>query len=113
MRKEEDYAFNVKAAYLAAFSHPLRLQIVELLRRHERSVGVISKTLGCAQPTVSKHLALLRQQGVVATRQSGVTVYYRLADRAILHVLKLVSAVLHKKLVKSQHLLAQLSKDLP
>lgn len=113
MRKDDDFIFNVKAAYLAAFAHPLRLQVIELLRHREQSVGAISKALGSPQPTVSKHLALLRQQGVVSTRQSGVTVYYRVADTAILHVLKQVTAILRKKLEHSQRILNLLSKELP
>jgi ArsR family transcriptional regulator len=112
-KKEEDFVFSVKAAYLSGLSHPLRLQILDQLRTRERPVGEIAQILNTAQPTISKHLALLRQQGIVSTRQSGVSVYYRLTDREVLAVLKLVSAILRKKLEKSRQMLAELSKERP
>lgn len=111
MKRSNEFVFGMKAAYLAAFAHPLRLQVIEQLRHGERSVGAICKALGAAQPTVSKHLALLRQQGVVATRQSGVSIYYRLADRAVLGVLRQVSAILRAKLQTGQQVLEQLSRE--
>lgn len=113
MPKRTDFVFSMKAAYLGAFAHPLRLQVIELLRHKELSVGAISRATDTAQPTVSKHLALLRQQGVVSTRQAGVTVYYRLEDRAVLHFLKQVTGILRNKLQKSQRVLDHLSKELP
>jgi ArsR family transcriptional regulator len=108
-----EFAFNMKAGYLAAFSHPLRLQIIDALRHQSLSVNEISRRLRAPQPTVSKHLALLRQQGVVATRPAGVTVYYSLADREVLRFLRIISTILEKKLNKSQAVLAQLARERP
>jgi DNA-binding transcriptional ArsR family regulator len=111
-RPSEEFAFNMKAGYLGAFSHPLRLQIIDALRHEPLPVNEISRRLRSPQPTVSKHLALLRQQGVVSTRPAGVTVYYSLADREVLRFLRIVTTLLEKKLTKSQAVLAHLSKDL-
>lgn len=40
------------------------------------------------QSSLSQHLALLREQGVVATRRQGQTIYYRIADPAALRILE-------------------------
>ena len=112
-RPSDEFAFNMKAGYLGAFSHPLRLQIIDALRHDSLSVNEVSRRLRTPQPTVSKHLALLRQQGVVATRPAGVTVYYSLADREVLNFLRIVSTILEKKLNHSHALLAQLSRERP
>ena len=112
MPQHAEFAFSMKAGYLAVFGHPLRLQIIEALRHQALSVTEIARRLGSPQPTVSKHLALLRQQGVVETRPAGVTVYYSLADREVLKFLRIVTALLEKKLSKSQAVLSHLSKDL-
>jgi ArsR family transcriptional regulator len=113
MDRNKDFVFGMKAAYLAAFAHPIRLQIIELLRKRERSVGAIARALTSSQPSISKHLAILRQQGIVASRQDGVTVYYRVADDDVLHLLKQITRLLKTQLIKGQAVLNGLSKELP
>jgi DNA-binding transcriptional ArsR family regulator len=56
----------------------------------EASVGALAGAVGLSQPALSQHLALLRGQGLVATRKAAQTVYYRIADaraEALLRVL--------------------------
>jgi ArsR family transcriptional regulator len=110
--RDAEFAFNMKAGYLAVFGHPLRLQIIEALRQQPLSVTEIARRLRSPQPTVSKHLALLRQQGVVETRPAGVSVYYSLADREVLRFLRIVTSLLEKKLARSQAVLSHLSRGL-
>jgi len=110
-RSGNEFVFNMKAGYLAAFSHPLRLEIIDALRHQSLSVNEISKRLGASQPTVSKHLALLRRQGVVEARPEGVTVYNSLADQDVLVLLRIVSTILDKKLKRSQLALAKLARE--
>lgn len=55
-----------------------RRDIVDLLRRgSEMSVGQLVESLGITQPTVSKHLKVLRDAGVVVVREEGQHRYYR------------------------------------
>lgn len=56
----------------------------------EVSVGALAEAVGLSQPALSQHLALLRENGLVATRKAAQTVYYRIADaraEALLRVL--------------------------
>jgi len=70
------------ATTFAALGEPNRLQIVELLRDHPRSVGDIVETLGLRQPQVSKHLRVLREAGLVAAEPvERRRVYHLRADR--------------------------------
>lgn len=64
--------------YFKAFSDPTRLSILEMLARKEMSVGEITERLGLAQPTVSGHLAILREAEVVQARRDRQHVLYRL-----------------------------------
>lgn len=48
----------------------------------ELSVGQIEPRVGLSQSALSQHLALLREEGVVATRREGQAIHYRLADPA-------------------------------
>jgi ArsR family transcriptional regulator len=105
----EDFAFKIKADFLGALAHPTRLKLIEVLRSGEQPVGALCTRLRTPQSSVSKHLAILRQTGLVQTRQQGTTVYYAIQDRDIFRVLRPVSAILRKKLVQSQELLSHLS----
>lgn len=51
----------IKAAFLKVLAHPLRLRILELLGQGEQSVGQFAQVLSVDQPTVSRHLSVLKQ----------------------------------------------------
>lgn len=59
-------------------AEPHRRQILELLREGERAAGDLVDRLGIAQPTVSKHLKLLREHGLVSVRQDAQRRVYQL-----------------------------------
>jgi ArsR family transcriptional regulator len=73
------------AAVARALSDPKRLCVLESLADGgERSVGDLSRHVGCQVPNMSQHLSVLRSAGIVASRRQGSTVLYRIADRAVL-----------------------------
>jgi len=61
-----------------AIAEPRRRQILDLLASGERPVNDLAEQLGLAQPQVSKHLAVLRQVGLVEVRGVGRQRLYRL-----------------------------------
>lgn len=63
-----------------ALSDPGRVRILAALRGRELCVCQIVELLGLAVSTVSKHMAVLRQAGLVASRKEGRWVYYRRAE---------------------------------
>ncbi len=65
-----------------ALGDETRLRIVALLAHGELCVCHIESALAVPQPTASRHLATLRNAGVVEPRRRGTWVYYRLADQA-------------------------------
>lgn len=65
--------------FFAALAHPLRLRSLVLLAAEgELCVCELTHVLDVAQPTVSRHLAQLREAGVVRDRREGTWVHYRL-----------------------------------
>lgn len=66
-----------------AIAEPRRRDILEYLAPRERPVGDIVQALGIAQPSVSKHLGVLRDVGLVALRRDGRQVFYRTNAAAI------------------------------
>ena len=68
-----------RVAVLKALAHPTRLLLTERLMQGELCVGELRDLVGDDVSTVSKHLLILRQAGVVACQKRGLNVYYRLA----------------------------------
>ncbi|NMC68586.1 MAG: winged helix-turn-helix transcriptional regulator [Myxococcales bacterium] len=71
--------FRAQARVMKALANEARLLIVDRLGDGECSAGELTKLVGLDQSTVSKHLAVLRAQGIVEDRREGSVVYYRLA----------------------------------
>lgn len=66
-----------------AVAEPRRREILSYLVLQERAVGEIVATMGLEQPSVSKHLRVLRDVGLVRTRRDGRNIYYRTNAEAI------------------------------
>src|ERR1700682_4626404 len=64
-----------------ALGDPNRLRIVAVLSHGELCVCHIETALGLSQPAASRHLAVLRNAGVVEPRREGTWIYYRLAPQ--------------------------------
>jgi ArsR family transcriptional regulator, arsenate/arsenite/antimonite-responsive transcriptional repressor len=68
---------------LRALADPIRLQVIEALGGGERCVCDLTTDLGLAQSKLSFHLKVLKETGLLADRQSGRWVYYRLQPEAL------------------------------
>ena len=110
MPKNEELVFKIKADFLKSLAHPVRLAIIEHLKNKEASVGEMVKELGIEQSGLSKHLAILRQAGILTSRQEKVTVFYSVRDQDIFHVLRPIAEILRKKLTESTAVLAHLGR---
>jgi DNA-binding transcriptional ArsR family regulator len=66
-----------------AVAEPRRRDILNYLALQERSVGEIVDSLGLEQPSVSKHLRVLRDVGLVHARRDGRQILYRINAEAI------------------------------
>lgn len=85
-----DEALAQVAAYFQALSEPTRLQILNLLRQHERSVGELAQLCGYTSANISRHLALLTQHGLVARESRGNSAIYSIADKSVYALCDLV-----------------------
>lgn len=86
---------NELAAMFKALGHPVRLQIVELLSRYAGQVCVcdIESQFDLSQPTISHHLKILREAGLVDAEQRGLWVYYFLHTSAVERLRSLLAGV--------------------
>ena len=76
------------ATLLRLFANEKRLMILCQLADGELAVGEIQSRVGLSQSALSQHLALLRAEGIVATRREGQVIFYRLDDPAAMRVIE-------------------------
>jgi ArsR family transcriptional regulator len=73
-------SFDREAEILKVLGHPVRLKIVAGLMSQSCNVKKIWECLGLPQATVSQHLALLKNKGIIAGHRDGVEVYYEVVS---------------------------------
>jgi DNA-binding transcriptional ArsR family regulator len=76
------------ASLLRLLANEKRLMVLCQLADGELRVGDLQARVGLSQSALSQHLALLREEGVVATRREGTAIHYRIADQAALRVIQ-------------------------
>ncbi len=67
-----------RAEVIKALAHPSRILIAEALGENEMSVGELTELVGSDISTVSKHLSIMRNVGLVDVDKRGLNVYYRI-----------------------------------
>lgn len=87
-----------RAAILKALAHPSRLLIVEKLAEKPHCVCELTEMVGSDTSTVSKHLSILRNAGIISDRKQGTSVYYSLEAPCLLRLLTCVESVIEKNL---------------
>ena len=78
------------AALLRAISHKARLLVLCELANGERTAGELVERSGLSQSALSQHLAKLREERLVATRQEAQTIHYRIADQRAQRLLRVL-----------------------
>jgi len=92
-----DPVYEQKALIYKALAHPIRVQIVELLAKGERSVSEIIKQVGAKESNTSRHLAVLKSSGVVKARKDGMNVHYELLMPCLVNMFTCVDNALVEK----------------
>jgi len=96
LKGEVKVHMECRAKVMKALAHPSRLFIVDELSRGERCVCELTEMIGADVSTVSKHLAVLREAGLVLDERRGVQIFYRLRVPCILNFFGCVEAVLEE-----------------
>ncbi len=86
--------YERRAAVIKALAHPSRLLIVDRLAEHELCVNELTSLIGSDMSTVSKHLSVLKNAGVVQDERRGASIYYSLRVPCIMNFFKCADAVI-------------------
>ncbi len=96
-------SYKLKAQIIKAMAHPSRLMIIDELAKGERCVCDLQRVVGADMSTVSKHLAVMRNAGIVEDRKAGLQVFYRLRVPCILQFFGCIEAVKASRFAASLH----------
>lgn len=98
MNRKAASFYEARARVAKALAHPTRLLILDVLQEREWCVCELTRLVGVDQSTVSKHLALLKQAGVVEDRREGTMIFYRPRVRCLEGFWRCIESVLKENL---------------
>ncbi len=85
--------FNKDSEILKAIGHPVRLKMIcGLITEYECNVTKMVRKLGLPQSTVSQHLAILKNKGIIKPRKNGVKTCYDVIDKRVQDIIKILKS---------------------
>ena len=100
-----------KSEFFKALAHPIRIRILEILVRGERSVHELQDAVGADQPIVSQQLAVLRAKNIVEARKEGTTVRYAVRDPLLGELLDVTRRIFDNHLIGAETALRELRRE--
>ncbi len=101
----ESELYDIHAEMCKVFSHPKRLELINVLRAGECNVGKLAGKLGVTVGNLSQHLTMMKQRQMLITRKEGNVVYYRLTNPKLLKAFDLIQEILIEQMERSGTLL--------
>ena len=98
---------EARAKICKALGHPTRLFMVEELANGERCVCELTEMVGMDVSTVSRHLAVLREAGIVQDEKRGLQVFYKLRIPCVLSLFGCIETVLESNAKEQMALLGE------
>lgn len=91
----DDQEENIEKAVrcLKVLAHPQRLKIICVLQNGEHTVQQLEEYVGIAQATLSQHLSLLKDRGILTSRRQGNFSLYSLANQEMLRLFNVIQGI--------------------
>ncbi len=93
---------EIRAKIIKAMGHPVRLMMIEKLKKGEQPFSQIFDLFKLDKSTVSKHLLVLKEAGIVSSKKDGVDVVYKLEVPCVTDFFSCVTAVIESNVKKQQ-----------
>jgi len=97
--------FEMQAQLCQSLSHAIRLRIIHTLKEDPKSVNELAKIVGNSQPTVSRHLSLLRSTGLLTAHRKGAEVFYEITNPQLVEICEMMRGILATREMKQLDLL--------
>jgi DNA-binding transcriptional ArsR family regulator len=100
-----DPLLELVAQRFRVLGEPMRIKLLDRLRDADATVGELQQAVGASQQNVSKHLAILRDAGMVSRSKEGTHVRYSISDPGILELCEHVCGGLRRQVAELELLL--------
>ncbi len=104
--------YELHAEVCRTLSSPKRLEILDMLRGKEMTVGALSQKLGIKKANLSQHLAILKQNRILISRRSGLNIYYKISNPKIIQAYDILREVLKGRLIQDGKLIKSIKKSI-
>lgn len=98
----------LEADFCAALSDPTRIFILYALNEQSLNVTELTNELALPQPTISRHLKVLRERGLVFAERQGTVIIYHLTDKRIIQAMDLLRSAMRDRLTQRASLVNEL-----
>lgn len=99
--------YQLHADVCKALAHSVRVEIIDLLGDKELGFGEISTKTGVAKSSLSQHLSVMVDKGILLVRKEGLNSYFKLSTTKVAEACRLMREVLIERLQKNQEMLTQ------
>jgi DNA-binding transcriptional ArsR family regulator len=99
--------YEARAKIIKAMAHPTRLFIIDELAQGQRCVCELTKMIGSDMPTVSKHLSVLKNAGIVQDEKIGTKIFYHLRCTCVTHFFGCIESVIKSNALAQMELIKQ------
>jgi ArsR family transcriptional regulator len=98
---------QLQADFCAALSDPTRILILYALNEKDLNVTELTIELGLPQPTISRHLKVLRERGLVLTERQGTAITYHLTDHRVIQAMDLLRSAMRDRLTQRASIVSE------
>ena len=102
----QDRIYQYHAEMCQVFSHPKRLEVINVLRDGEMSVSELAQNLGLTVGNLSQHLSMMKERHILLARKEGNMVYYRIANPKLIRCFDMMREMLFEQLRQDAALIA-------
>jgi ArsR family transcriptional regulator len=106
----EDQIYAYHAEMCQVFSHPKRLEVINVLRDGEMTVTELSQKLGLTLGNLSQHLSMMKDRHILLSRKEGNMVYYRIANPKLIRCFDMMREMLFEQIQQDAALIKARTK---
>ena len=100
--------YKLHADVCKALAHAIRIEIIDVLQYREMNFGQISEKIGVAKSSLSQHLSVMVEKGILTQRKEGLYTFFKLSTPKVVEACRLMREVLIEKLHKNNEILNKL-----
>ncbi len=104
----EKKIYQMHADICKALAHGIRIEVIDVLQDNELNFGEIATKTGVAKSSLSQHLSVMVEKGILAQRKEGLNSFFKLSTPKVAQACQLMREVLIERMEETSKLLKKL-----